>query len=147
MLWAAWGLRKDCTGTMWALSPHISGIRIKLWCSWKGFIGNKQIRGPVHLNSPPWHPCPRCRTQPAFCVRCWSPQYCWLITGSKDTSIGEGGKVLLIVPGPPIFLIPSIDRAQRIMWFRIMPMTKNRDSFHSPGWYLCTGNGNPWAWF
>lgn len=34
--------------------------------SWKGFTGNKEMRGPVHLNSPPWRSSPHCRTQPAF---------------------------------------------------------------------------------
>lgn len=64
---AALGLKKDCTGEMWALSPHILGSTIKLWGSRKGFPGNKQMRGPVHLNNPPWRSSPHCRTQPFLC--------------------------------------------------------------------------------
>lgn len=62
----AWGLMKDCTGQMGAWSPHISGTRIKLWVSQQGFTGNKQMRDPVHLNSPPWCSSPHWGTQPAF---------------------------------------------------------------------------------
>ena len=62
----AWGLKKDHTRQMWTLSLHILGIRIKLWGSQKGFTGNKQMRSPVHLDSPPRCCSPHCRTQPAF---------------------------------------------------------------------------------
>lgn len=85
-----------------------------------------------------------------ICARCWLLRYCWLVTGSKDIfhhmSIEEVGKVLLAVPGAPTFLTPSIDRAQGTMWFTIMHMTKNWDSFHLPG-YLCINDGSPWTWF
>lgn len=62
-LWEQWGHWK---GLLSHLCPHISGSRIKPWCSWKGFPGNKQLRGLVHLNSPLWFSSPHHKIQPEF---------------------------------------------------------------------------------
>lgn len=126
---AAWGLKKDCTGQIWALCPHFSGSSIKLWGSQKGFTGNKQRSGPLHLSSPPWHSFPHRTTHQNLCARHWLFWYCWLVTGSKDifhhVTIEAVGKVLLTLPEASTFLTPSTDRAQGTMWFRITHVTKS----------------------
>lgn len=62
-----WEQRESWWGSsVQALSPNISSRGIRLCGSWKGFTGNKEMRGPVHLNSPPWWLSPHCRAQPAF---------------------------------------------------------------------------------
>lgn len=62
-----WG--RIALGTYQLCPLTFLGGRIKLWGSRKSFTGNKLMRGPIHLSSPPRCSSPHCRTQPAFLCR------------------------------------------------------------------------------
>lgn len=107
------------------LCPHISGSRIKLWGSWKGFPGNKQLRGPVHLNGPPWFSSPHHKIQPEFLCQ----MLVIVVFLARHRVQGHFHHVSTAQSLPhfartPTFLTPSIARAQGTVWLRMMHVTK-----------------------